>query len=261
MRATKVTPRAVAAYSASPYRGAPARFQVLDSAAHLCVYTRELLLGPTRARPRVGDALERCPRMSKLRTSAIAAAVLLVLAHVSVVALRYGSNTASLWGDWIDTLAPLVASVICWQTSQRAGPFGRRVWRLAAFSALLTSLGQGLYTDYYDCLHAPLGTLWPSDILVFFWIVPIVMTLFLSPRDPGGSGYQWLRVFDFVQVCSLALAVELSEIYVPSLWQAAGQTMQLRALHAGMLFFGLIALSFIVRALVSHNRLERAYFG
>jgi two-component system cell cycle sensor histidine kinase/response regulator CckA len=218
-------------------------------------------LGPMRARPLVGEPLERCPRMSKLRTSAIAAAVLLVLAHVSLVALRYGTSTASLWGDWIDTLAPLVASVICWQTSQRAGPFGRRVWRLAAFSALLTSLGQGLYTDYYDYLHAPLGTLWPSDILVFFWIVPIVMTLFLSPRDPGGSGYQWLRVFDFVQVCSLALAVELSEIYVPSLWQAAGQTMQLRALHAGMLFFGLIALSFIVRALVSHNPLERAYFG
>jgi PAS domain S-box-containing protein len=198
--------------------------------------------------------------MSRLRTSAIVAAAILVLVHVCIVALRYGSDTASLWGDWIDTLAPLVASIICWQTSRLAGPFGKRVWRLSAFSALLTALGQGMYTDYYDYVHAPLGTLWPSDILLFFWIVPIFMTLFLSPRDPG-SGYQWLRVFDFAQVCTLVLAVELSEIYVPSRWQAGGQTMQLRALHAAILFFGLISLSFVVRALVTKNRLERAYFG
>ena len=198
--------------------------------------------------------------MSKLRTSAIAAAAILVFVHVCVLALRYGSDTASLWGDWIDALAPLVASVVCWLTSRRAGPFGKRVWRLAAFSALLSTIGQALYTEYYDYLHAPLGTLWPSDVLVFFWVVPIGMTLFLSPRDLG-SGYQWLRVFDFAQVCTLALAVELSEIYVPSRWQAAGQTMQIRALYAGILFFGLVVVSFAVRALLSRHRLERAYFG
>jgi len=198
--------------------------------------------------------------MSKLRRAAVAAAAILILVHVSVLALRYGSDTASVWGDWIDTVAPLVASVVCWLTSRRAGPFGKRVWRLAAFSALLSTIGQALYTEYYDYLHAPLGTLWPSDVLVFFWVVPIVMTLFLSPRDPR-SGHQWLRVFDFAQVCTLALAVELTEIYVPSRWQAAGQTMQVRALHAGILFFGLVVVSFAIRALVSRNRLERAYFG
>ncbi|HTT23031.1 MAG TPA: PAS domain S-box protein [Candidatus Sulfotelmatobacter sp.] len=198
--------------------------------------------------------------MSKLRTTAIATAAILLLAHMSVLLVRYGSDFASLWGDWIDTLAPFAASLICWQISRRAGPFGKRVWRLVSFSALLTCIGQGLYTDYYDYLHVPLGTLWPSDVLVFFWVVPIVMTLFLSPRDPG-RGYEWLRVCDFAQVCTLVLAVELAEIYVPSRWQAAGRVMQFRALHAGILFFGLIAVSFIVRALLSRNRLERAYFG
>src|SRR4249920_2316692 len=103
--------------------------------------------------------------MSKLRTSAIAAAVVLVLVHVSVLLVRYGSDAASLWGDWIDALAPLVAAVVCWQVSRQAGPFGKRVWRLVSFSAILTAIGQTLYTYYYDYLHAPLGTLWPSDIL------------------------------------------------------------------------------------------------
>ena len=125
--------------------------------------------------------------MSKLRTAAVSASAILILAHVSVLAFRYESDFASVWGDWISTLAALVASIICWETSRRSGPFGKRVWRLVSFAALLTCLGEGLYTVYYDYIHAPLGTLWPSDLLVFFWIVPIVMTLFLSPRDPGRS--------------------------------------------------------------------------
>ena len=198
--------------------------------------------------------------MSKLRASAIAAAAIFVLVHVSVLVARYGSDTASLWGDWIDTLAPFAAAITCWLVSRQAGPFGRRIWRLAAFSMMLSAVGQALYTDYYDYLHAPLGTLWPSDVLVFFWVVPIVMTLFLSPRD-SGSGYGWLRVFDFVQVCTLALAVELSQIYVPSHWQASGREMQVRALYTGIFFFGVIALSFMLRTLLSSNRTEKAFFA
>jgi two-component system, cell cycle sensor histidine kinase and response regulator CckA len=47
---------------------------------------------------------------------------------------------------------------------------------------------------------------------------------------------------------------------VPSRWLAAGQAMQVRTLHAGILFFGLIALSFLVRGLLSFNQTERAFF-
>jgi len=198
--------------------------------------------------------------MSQLRRTALAAAAILIVAHVSVIALRYGTDTASVWGDWIDTLAPLVASIVCWQASRKAGRYGKRVWRLVAFAALLTAIGQGLYTEYYDYLREPLGTLWPSDVLVFFWVVPIVMTLFLTPRDPE-SGYQWLRLCDFAQVCTLALAVLMSQIYVPSRWQMAGREMQHWAFYAGILFFGLIAVSFILRSVISSNRLERRFFG
>ncbi|HSY92828.1 MAG TPA: PAS domain S-box protein [Candidatus Binatus sp.] len=197
--------------------------------------------------------------MSKLRVSALAAAALLLLVHVAVLALRYGSETASLWGDWIDTAAPIVAALVCWAVSRQAGSFGKRVWRLVAFSSLLNAIGQALYTDYYDYRHAAFGTLWPSDVLVFFWVVPIMMTLFLSPRDPG-RGYGWLRVCDFVQVSTLALAVELSQIYIPSRWQVAGQAMEVRTLHAGILFFGLLGPSFLIRGLLSFSRTEKAFF-
>ena len=197
--------------------------------------------------------------MSKIRVWAWAIAAALVIVHFSIVLTLYGTESASLWGDWIDALTPLLAAVFCWLGSQRSGPFGRRVWRLVSLSAFLTFIGQTLYTYNYDYKHTPLGTLWPSDFLVFFWIVPTVMTLFLSVRD-SESGLEWLRVFDFAQVCTLALAVELTQIYVPSQWQAAGQSMQVRALYAAMLFFGAIALSFLVRGLLSENATEGAFF-
>jgi two-component system, cell cycle sensor histidine kinase and response regulator CckA len=197
--------------------------------------------------------------MFKTRTLAIAAASLLILIHVVVLIAWYGTERASLWGDWIDIAAPLAAALVCWMASRQAGPYGKRVWRLVGISFLLTSIGQGLYTDYYDYRHAPLGTIWPSDLLVLFWVVPAVMTLFLSPRDPD-RGFRWLRVCDFVQVCTLVLAVELSQIYVPSRWQAAGQAMELRTMHAGVLFFGLIVVSFMVRGILSESRTERSFF-
>jgi len=197
--------------------------------------------------------------MLKLRTLAIASAVVLIAMHGAALLLWYGSARASLWGDWIDTAAPVIGAIVCWIAASQAGPFGKRVWRLVSFSLLLTAIGQGLYTDYYDYVHAPLGTIWPSDVLIFLWFVPGAMTLFLSPRDPGRR-YGWLRACDFAQVCTLALAVELSQIYVPSRWQAAGQAMQLRTLHAGMLFYGLVAASFLLRGLLSLNRTERAFF-
>ncbi len=83
-----------------------------------------------------------------------------MLVHGAVLALRYGTETASLWGDWIDTAAPLhggraSAGWFRARPGPLAGGFG--AWSLSP--ACSTAIGQALYTDYYDYLHAPLGTL------------------------------------------------------------------------------------------------------
>ena len=197
--------------------------------------------------------------MLRVRRFAVTAAALLVVIHVAVLWLRYGTDTASVWGDWLDAIAPFVAALVCWLASRHADSFGKRAWRLVSLSATLAGIGQSLYTYYYDYLHASLGTLWPSDFLLFFWIVPAMMTLFVSVCDPHG-GLRWLRALDFVQVCTLVLAVELSQIYVPSRWQAAGKSMEIRALYAGIFFYGLLALSFVLRGRFSVNRVEKAFF-
>ena len=198
--------------------------------------------------------------MSKVRSFAVTAATLLVVTHVTVLIVCYGTDAASVWGDWLDAIAPFVASLVCWLVSRHAGSYGKRAWRLVSLSAALAGIGQSLYTYYYDYVHASLGTLWPSDFLVFFWVVPAMMTLFVSVRDAQG-GLRWLRALDFVQVCTLVLALELSQIYVPSRWQAAGQSMEVRAFYAGVFFYGLLALSFVLRGRFSVNRVEKAFFN
>src|SRR6201998_229776 len=122
--------------------------------------------------------------MLKVRRFAVTAATLLVVTHVVVLLVCYGSDTASVWGDWLDAIAPFVAGLVCWLVSRHADSFGKRAWRLVSLSAALAGIGQSLYTYYYDSLHASLGTLWPSDFLVFFWIVPALMALVLRVREP-----------------------------------------------------------------------------
>ncbi len=196
--------------------------------------------------------------MPKRRKSAMAAAAILIVAHLILLTFRYGTAFASLWGDWIGSAAVLLAAVVSWSASRRSGPFGKRVWRLISFSLALAFIDQIAFTYYFDYLHAT-GTLWTTDILVFFWAVPAMMTLFLSPRDPN-SGYRWLRFYDFVQVCTLVLALELSLLFVPSRWQSSERAMQMRFVYVGVAFFGLLALSFLVRGLLTRYRTARAFF-
>jgi two-component system, cell cycle sensor histidine kinase and response regulator CckA len=197
--------------------------------------------------------------MSTSRKAAMVAAAVLIVVHVGMLAARYGTPVASLWGDWIGSIAGFVGALASWSASRRSGPFGKRVWRLVCFSVVLVSLGQAAYTYYFDYHHNLTGAFWPSDILVFFWAVPAMMTLFLSPRDPN-SGFRWLRLCDFAQVCTLVLAIELSTLYVPSRWQISEKAMAVRVFYAGVAFFGLLALSFLLRGLLTRFRTARGFF-
>jgi PAS domain S-box-containing protein len=198
--------------------------------------------------------------MFKLRTSAIAAAGILLGMHAMVLLLRYGTESASLWGDVIGaSAAPLLAAIVAWLVSRSAQPFARRVWRLVSLSLLLSSAGGVLYTYLFDFVRKPPDAYWPSDVLVFFWTVPAMTTLFLSPRDPG-RGFRWLRFCDFVQVCALVLAIELSQLYIPSRWEQSEHAMAVRAVYAGIVFFGLLALSFLARGLTTTSQTARGLF-
>ncbi len=197
--------------------------------------------------------------MSKHRTSAIAAAATLVAVHLVLITVRHGTQFASLWGNWTGAASALLAAAVCWSAARRSDSFTRRVWRLVSLSLVLAFLNQFAYTYYFDYLHAPSAALWPSDVLVFFWAVPAMMTIFLSPGDPDGE-LRWLRFCDFVQVCILVLALELSLLYIPSRWQSSEPAMFVRTFHVAVFFFGALALAFLVRALLTSLPTARAFF-
>jgi len=187
------------------------------------------------------------------------AAVLLVVGQLFLFSPRFDKSTASLWGDLILAAAALLAAVACWFASRTAGPFSKRVWRLVALSLLLRFVHEAVATYYFDFLHASVHTIWPSDVLIFFWAVPAIMTLFLTPRDLD-TGSPWLRICDFLQVCTLALALELSAIYVPSRWLIGAQAMENRAFRVGVIFFGLLAVSFLARGFITSFGTVRRLF-
>ena len=103
--------------------------------------------------------------MLKYRAAVLTAAGVLIFGHVVLLLRRYGTDAASVGGDWLTGFAALLATIASWLASRSAGPFGKRVWRLVALSGFLAFAGQVLYTYYYDYLHISLGTVWPSD----FW--------------------------------------------------------------------------------------------
>jgi hypothetical protein len=220
----------------------------LDSASQLCVHTGYAKdRGPTRARWRVGDTLEKfaeCPNGARPRSRRRQFWWLFTWRYSPPATapnlLRFGvtrrMRCRRCWQLWS-------AGLLRGNPALLAGGFG--VW--FRLSLGLAFFSQFAYTLYFDYLHAPFGELWPSDILVFFWAVPAMMTLFLGPRDQS-KGFRWLRLCDFLQVCVLVLSLELSLLFVPSRWLAPQNAMFVRTFHVAVFFFGLLTLSFLVRA-------------
>jgi two-component system, cell cycle sensor histidine kinase and response regulator CckA len=198
--------------------------------------------------------------MSRIRVFTLAAAMLLISVHAVVLKAFYATASASVWGNPIELVgAPLLASIAAWWAARDSGTFSRRVWRLVALSFLLATVCGIFYIYSFDYLKKISGQRWPSDFLVFFWPIPAVMSIFLTPSDPKRE-FRWLRLCDFVQVSVLVLSVELSQLYVPSRWETSNHVMQVRMLFAGIVFFGLLATSFLVRGFSAKDPASRRLF-
>ncbi len=118
---------------------------------------------------------------------------------------------------------------------------------------LLTAMGFGLFSAaellgaYYDSiLHAPVHSVWPSDIVYFLFPVPMAMALVLRVRTRRLHEINWAQCFDFLQVGILICAVYLYYFYLPSHWKAsAGATERLQwRITVGVDTFLIVACAF-----------------
>ncbi len=108
-------------------------------------------------------------------------------------------------------------------------------------------------------LHASYEIRWPSDPLVFFWVAPIFMALFLVSRG-GRERWDSVQMLDFAQILILTMAAYLAFLFVPSEWQAAGRWMAKRGWDTTNVRDPLLTAGLAARAFFSHSRLVQSLF-
>lgn len=123
-------------------------------------------------------------------------------------------------------LAMLATASAIW-AARVHNPYARWLWLLTALGFALLTLGELLRTYYDSVLHAPVHSVWPSDIFYFIFPVPMAMALLLRGRSRRVAGIHWAQCFDFLQIGILTASVYLYYFYLPSHWLASASDMEL----------------------------------
>jgi len=135
-------------------------------------------------------------------------ALIVLTAHAAVVIFARTWTYTSLVSNLIELASALLASIACTLAARRMENFGKYFWILVAAGFYTWSFAQVICTYYESILHASLQSPWPSDIIFFLSMTPLLMTVFLDPKK-GFDRKQWPRIFDVLQVVILTVAAYL----------------------------------------------------
>ncbi len=145
-------------------------------------------------------------------------ALALFLLHAAILLATPSYSATPLLSNLIQLASGLLATSACWFASRPARDFGKHFWVLVSGGFLLWSLAQAIATYYDSILHVSLQQPWPSDIVFFLSMAPLLMTLFID-SDAGFEWKQWPRILDLVQTIIFTLAIYLFTFGSPSAWQ------------------------------------------
>src|SRR5579883_1633062 len=87
-------------------------------------------------------------------------------------------------------IALLATSSAIW-AARSPEAYARRFWQFTAASLAVYTLASLLSAYYDSVLRADLHAVWPSDILYFLFPAPLVLALYLRPREPGSGTFEW----------------------------------------------------------------------
>jgi PAS domain S-box-containing protein len=136
-------------------------------------------------------------------------------------ALLFGARTWTflpLFSNLIELASALLAAIACTFAARRMENFGKYFWILVATGFYIWSFAQVICTYYESILHASLQSPWPSDIIFFLSMTPLLMTVFLDPQK-GFDRKQWPRIFDMLQIVILTVAANLFTFQTPKAWR------------------------------------------
>jgi two-component system, cell cycle sensor histidine kinase and response regulator CckA len=142
--------------------------------------------------------------------------------HLFVLAQSHPRVDVSFAADILSVCLTLLAAAASFEAAREPNAYARSFWRLTGFGFILLATAELIGTYYENILHAPLDSVWPSDLLYFLFIAPMAMTLFLQPRRRQ-QGVDWAQALDFFQLAILVAAVYLYYFYLPSRWAASAQ--------------------------------------
>ena len=118
-------------------------------------------------------------------------------------------------------LSLLATASLIW-AARTPDAYARRFWQFTAASLAVFTIANVLSFYYDSVLHANMHAVWPSDILFFLFPAPLVLALYLRPREAGFAGFEWAECFDFLQIAILAGASYFYYFYLPSRWTSPG---------------------------------------
>jgi len=193
--------------------------------------------------------------MSKFAKGVLGTSLLGLGLQVCVLANFPSHLSSSLASNVLAISLTVLAASAVFMVAREPNTYARRFWRLTGSGFLLLAAAEVIGTYYDNILHAPLDSVWPSDLLYFLFLAPIAMTLFLQSREPQ-PGINWAQALDFLQVAILAAAVYLYYFYLPSHWRASAPDMERLQWKFEVARNAFLIVAFGIRCTFARSRLE-----
>ena len=142
------------------------------------------------------------------------------------------------------------------ETSRRSEGMARAFWWLAAVAYVLLVVAQGL-SVYNDIADTP-RILPFTNLLFSFWFAPLAMGLFLDPERENGR-LDAVIALDFVQAVLVCVAAYLYFFYIPKSESPSELSHSVWGAYFGG--YGLVAVAFLLRSVMTQSRDVRSLFG
>jgi len=192
--------------------------------------------------------------VSRTRTIVIAASVLW-LTHAVVI---FGLGTRSYTPLLSDAIQLAMGGLLLCELTlarKRSEGMARAFWQLTLSAYVCLAVAQALGV-YNDLGHAT-AISWVTNLLFCFWFAPLAMALVLDPEHETGH-VDTLIVLDFVQGILVCITAYVYFFYLPKSESGELAHGVWAPYFAG---YGLVALAFVLRAIVTRSRDVRVLFG
>ena len=127
--------------------------------------------------------------------------------------------TRLLLSNCLDAAVMFLATLSCLYIAFRTSGYARQVWLLLGVAVGIETLGQILSTYYQSFVPGSSLSPEPSDIFFFAWAAPVFIIL-LPRSEEQSSGFDLLRLLDFLQVAIVAVTAYLYFFYFTERWSS-----------------------------------------